>query len=298
MADAAWLLWQQVRKTSPLVQCLTNDVAMDITANVLLAAGASPAMVSSSDECEAFAQHCASALLVNLGTLSSANVAAQRLAIAAALANGKPVVLDPVACGATPYRTNACVAALELRPTVVRGNAGEVLSLAKAAGAWEEEIVGGGGDSDKPLVRGVDSAVGTGDRRVLQAARAIAEIYGCVVGASGAVDLVVAPSSAGSSSGLVLAVRNGVEMLTRVTAAGCSLTALIAAFVAAAGAGDANEVALATAAALSVFGVAAEVALERAEQKGPGSLRVGLLDALYLMTEEEFKKRAKVEKMG
>jgi hydroxyethylthiazole kinase len=300
-SEAAWLLWQQVKKTSPLVQCLTNDVAQDITANVLLAAGASPAMVASSDECEAFAQHCASALLVNLGTLSSAAVASQRLAIQAALANGKPVVLDPVACGATPYRTNACVAALELRPTVVRGNAGEVLSLAKAAGAWEEEIrgAGGGTDDDKPLVRGVDSAVGTGDRRVLQAARAIAEIYGCVVGVSGAVDLVVAPSAGdGSSSGLVLAVRNGVEMLTRVTAAGCSLTALIAAFVAAAGADDAKEVALATAAALAAFGVAAELSLERAQHKGPGSLRVGLLDALYLMTEDEFKKRAKIERMG
>lgn len=294
-ADAAWLLYTKVKKASPLVQCITNDVAMDITANVLLAAGASPAMVGSADECEAFATHAASALLINLGTLQSANVASQRLAMQAALASGKPVVLDPVACGATPYRTNACVAALELHPTVVRGNAGEILSLAKAAGAWEEEATtGGGGTDDQPLTRGVDSAVGTGDRRVLQAARGLAETYGCVVGVSGAADLIVRPGASG-----VLGVKNGVEMLTRVTAAGCSLTALIAAFVAAAdGASNADDAAVATAAAFSVFGVAAELALERAQFKGPGSLRLGLLDALYLVTEEEFKSRAKIEKMG
>lgn len=284
----AWETWRAVKARRPLVQCLTNDVAMDITANVLLAAGASPAMVASSDECEAFAADCADAVLVNLGTLSSAAVAAQRLAIQAAKAARKPVVLDPVACGATPYRTNACVAALKLRPTVVRGNAGEVVALANAAGAWreEEQDTSGGG-----LVRGVDSALGTQDPRVLSAAFAMTQKFGCVVAVSGETDLVL-----GGVLKYALAVRNGVEMLTRVTAAGCSLTALIAAFVAVdEGKIDRSAEIAATAAAFAVFGVAAEIALDRAEHKGPGSLRAGLLDALYLMTEEEFKARAKIE---
>lgn len=289
LASEAWHIWEWVRKMSPLVQCITNDVAMDITANVLLAAGASPAMVSSTDEAEHFASHAASALLVNLGTLRSDAVAAQRLAMQAATLAGKPVVLDPVACGATPYRTSACVRALELRPTVVRGNAGEVLALAAASGAWVEESGSAGG----PLVRGVDSAVSSGDARVLAAAKAIARRYGCVVAVSGEVDLVLAFSESRLRG---YAVRNGVEMLTRVTAAGCSMTALVAAF-AAAGTRCGVGPALSVAAALSVFGACAEAALERAGRKGPGSLRAGLLDELYLMTEDEFKRLAKIQEL-
>lgn len=279
---------------------------MDITANVLLAAGASPAMVASSDECEAFAAHCASALLVNLGTLTSSAVASQRLAVQAAHRAQKPVVLDPVACGSTPYRTAACVEALRLRPAVVRGNAGEVVALAAAAGVLQqkgeqgEQGEGGGTEGGEPLVRGVDSAVGAQDPRVEAAARALARAFGCVVAVSGAVDLVVWPGAAAATA--ALRVSNGVEMLTRVTAAGCSLTALIAAFVAVAaaeaqeeaGGGGGQRLAAATAAALAAFGVAAELALERAAFKGPGSLRAGLLDALYLMTKDEFLQRAKI----
>jgi hydroxyethylthiazole kinase len=292
LADAAWECWQAMRRKSPLVQCLTNDVAMDITANVLLAAGASPAMVASSDEGEHFAQRCANAVLINLGTLTSPAVAAQRLVMQAALAGGRPVVLDPVACGATPYRTAACVRALELKPTVVRGNAGEILALASAAGVWSPEEAEAAAAA-APTVRGVDSAVGSGDPRVLQAARALSRRFECVVAASGEVDLVV------PGRGPCLRGRNGVEMLTRVTAAGCSMTALIAAFLAA----DAVTIpelcpaAAAAAAAMCVYGVAAELALERAERKGPGSLRAGLLDELYLMTREEFVARAKIEKI-
>lgn len=44
--STVWGVWQRVREARPLTQCITNYVSMDIMANVLLAAGASPAMVS------------------------------------------------------------------------------------------------------------------------------------------------------------------------------------------------------------------------------------------------------------
>ncbi len=47
---------------------------------------------------------------------------------------GKPWVLDPVGCGATSYRTAACLALLKCHPAVVRGNASEIMALAGAAG--------------------------------------------------------------------------------------------------------------------------------------------------------------------
>lgn len=96
----------------------------------------------------------------------------------------------------------------------------------------------------------------------------MAEANGCIVAVSGAVDIV-------TDGKRVVGVRNGVAMLQKITATGCSVTALIAAFVAV----DPLHAFEATATALSVFGVAAEMAMDLA--KGPASLRMHLIDSLY-----------------
>ncbi|KAG1677231.1 hypothetical protein FOA52_013430 [Chlamydomonas sp. UWO 241] len=201
----AWSAWQRVRAAKPLVHCITNYVSMEVMAGTLLAAGASPAMVHSADEVEAFAR-ISSALLINMGTLSSEWVAAKKLAARSAVGAGVPWVLDPVGCGATPFRTRACLDLLACRPTVVRGNASEIMALAGAEGS----------------VRGVDSTAASIE--ALRHAAILARVHGCTVAVSGEVDYITDGSK-------VLEVRNGEEMLTLVTAAGCSLTALVAAFV-------------------------------------------------------------------
>ncbi|KIY95519.1 hydroxyethylthiazole kinase [Monoraphidium neglectum] len=256
---SVWALWHAMRDKGPLVQCITNLVSMDLMANTLLAAGASPAMAHALDEVEDFVG-IADALLINISNLSSDWNAAKKLAAQKAVALGKPWVLDPVGCGATPYRTQMCLALLQLRPTVVRGNASEILALAGAAGS---------------AVRGVDSTAES--HEALDAAKALARRCSCIVAVSGATDLV-------TDGTRVAGVSNGVPLLTRVTATGCSLTALIAAFLAVAPKGGELE---ATAAALAVFGLAGETSLAAAPRPGPGSLRVGLLDALHIMGEAE-----------
>mmetsp|Transcript_9122 Transcript_9122/g.26166 ORF Transcript_9122/g.26166 Transcript_9122/m.26166 type:complete len:279 (-) Transcript_9122:174-1010(-) len=220
-------LWRNMKRKKPLVQCITNYVSMDLAANLLLAAGASPAMVHSADEVEEFCS-ISSGLLVNLGTLSSEWIAAMKLAVNKANSTDTPWVLDPVGAGATQYRTKACVDILQMRPTVLRGNASEILAMAGAAGSG----------------KGVDSMVSSDN--ALEAAKAIARDYGCVVAVSGAIDYVTDGSR-------VLAVKNGVPMLCDITATGCSVTALIAALVAA----NTDDPLHATAAALAVFGWAA-----------------------------------------
>ena len=94
----------QLRATTPLVHCLTNTVVPQITANVLLAAGAAPAMIDLPEEAELFAG-IASAVLINVGNGSSEQHAAQRAAASASHGAGTPWVLDPVAVGALPVRT-------------------------------------------------------------------------------------------------------------------------------------------------------------------------------------------------
>ncbi|MCC9000382.1 MAG: hydroxyethylthiazole kinase [Candidatus Contendobacter sp.] len=247
-----WTRVAAVRERAPLVHNITNFVVMNNTANALLALGASPAMVHSLDEVEDFVA-ISQALVVNIGTLDSQQIAACKLAAMRAGAVGIPWILDPVGAGATPYRRSAASALAQLKPTVIRGNGSEILTLAQQTGQG----------------RGVDSTQDS--EAALGAARFLAIETGAVVAVTGVVDYV-------TDGVYVVAIENGHPLMTRVTGLGCSATAVIGAFLAV----EANAV-TATVAALAAFGVAGEIAAETA--RGPGSLQMGLLDTLYRLDE-------------
>lgn len=248
-ADDAIRVLDELRRRGPLVHCMTNIVVAGFTANVLLAVGASPAMVENSEESAEFAQ-VADAVLVNLGTLSPDKVTAMRAAVAAAARAGTPWVLDPVAVGALAYRTRFATELLASGPAVIRGNPSEILSLA--------------GVTDS-AGRGVDST--SGSRDALERAIELARRQRTTVAVSGAIDYI-------TDGAVVLEVRTGHEMMTRVTGLGCALGALVSACCAV----ERSPV-LAASAATTILTVAAEVAVKRSE--GPGSFAVSLLDALY-----------------
>lgn len=126
----AWTYLKKLRQEAPLVQCMTNFVSMDIMANVLLSAGASPVMIHSIEEIPEFTPK-VNALCVNLGTITPEWLPAMKKAAEVAIIEGRPWVLDPVAAGATSFRLMACLELLGLNPTVVRGNASEILALSK-----------------------------------------------------------------------------------------------------------------------------------------------------------------------
>ena len=260
--DAIWASLTAVREQQPLVHNITNFVVMNNTANALLALGASPAMVHALDEVEDFVA-ISQALVVNIGTLYAEQIAACKLAVLRARAAGVPWILDPVGAGATPYRRTAAGALARLRPGVIRGNGSEILTLVQQAGKG----------------RGVDSLHGS--ETAVNAARMLAAETGAVVAITGAVDYVTDGTQ-------VIAIANGHPLMTRVTGLGCSATAIIGAFLAVE-----HDPFMATAAGLVVFGIAGEIAAERAA--GPGSLQVALLDALYAMTQGDLAQRLKLE---
>lgn len=251
------ILFTRMRETSPLVQCITNYVAMNVAANVLLAAGASPAMVHAEEEAGEFAA-IAGALTVNIGTLSPTWVAGMKVAIAGARAAEKPWVLDPVAHFATTFRRQAVADLLDLRPAIIRGNASEIIAL-------------GGGQS---AGQGVDSGDAVSDAE--DAARQLALSAGAVVAVTGAVDFVTDGERSVRISG-------GSPLMPKVTALGCSLTALVGAFVAVAP----KQPFEATMAALATFAAAGEIA-ERGAQ-GPGSFAIRFLDSLHGLRSESLE---------
>ena len=119
----------QFRTLSPLTHCMTNEVVQSFTANTLLALGASPAMVIEPEEASQFAA-IASALLVNVGTLTQERATAMRAAVERAYHAKTPWTLDPVAVGALEFRRRFCLDLLSLQPAAIRGNASEILALA------------------------------------------------------------------------------------------------------------------------------------------------------------------------
>ncbi|MEO8451880.1 MAG: hydroxyethylthiazole kinase [Gemmatimonadota bacterium] len=257
-----WTPLARVRAASPLVHNITNYVVMNSTANALLAIGASPAMVHALEEVEEFVA-LSRALVINIGTLSPPWVEAMRRAVRSAKRAGIPWVLDPVGAGATSYRTATAAALIGLGPTVIRGNASEIAA------------VGGGSDAGG---KGVDSTRTSASS--LGVAKALARTTSAIVAMTGAVDYV-------TDGGRVVAIRNGDPLMARVTGLGCTASALVGAFLVGP---DPFE---ATVAALTVLGVAGEVAAIRSA--GPGSLQLELLDALHALDRATLTGRARVE---
>ncbi|VVB07293.1 unnamed protein product [Arabis nemorensis] len=265
--SGVWAHLTTVRQRSPLVQCITNFVSMDLVANTLLSAGASPAMVHSVVEIPDFTPH-VHALCVNVGTLTPDWLPSMKAAAELASKLGKPWVLDPAAVSCSRFRLKACLELVELKPTVIKGNGSEIIALSSASTGQ---------------TKGADSSHESTD--AIEAAKSLALSSGAVVAVSGAVDIV-------TDGKRVIGVRNGTKMMQKITATGCSLAGLIAAFLAI----DSLQPLEATVSAMSVFGIAGE--LGEAMSKGPASLRMHLIDSLYGLDETTVLNRVNITRLG
>lgn len=258
-----WQDMQRIRDKAPLVHNITNYVVMNTSANALLAIGASPVMAHAVEEVEEMVG-LASALVINIGTLSELWVEAMLKAGKEAQRRKIPIVLDPVGSGATQFRTNTAQKLIqEIHPAVIRGNASEIRSL----------LHSGQG------TKGVDSQRKPDE--VLDDARELSISAGCVVTVSGRVDLIIE----GNASARVV---NGHPMMAKVTGMGCTASALIGAFLAV------NPSPFKAAAnAMALMGITGELAAERSA--GPGSFQMNFLDALYCIGESDITQRLKMQ---
>ena len=258
-----WEAVQAIRAKSPVVHSITNYVVMNNTANALLALGASPVMAHAQEEMVEMVG-IASALVLNIGTLSQEWIKAMFLAGEAGRKKGIPIILDPVGAGATAYRTRTARELLkETRPAILRGNASEIMATC----------------GDLAQTKGVDSTEASHD--ALAAAHSLHKAYGCIISISGETDYIV-------GSDRTIRIHNGHAMMPRVTGLGCTATALTGAFAAVT-----PDPVLAAAQAMAVMGIAGEMAARKAE--GPGSLQMHFIDALYRMNGEDIRRDIRVE---
>jgi hydroxyethylthiazole kinase len=251
-----------LREKKPLIHNITNFVVMNYTANALLACGASPVMAHAPEEVSEMVS-LAGALVLNIGTLTADWVDSMLRAGKRANALKIPIVLDPVGSGATRLRTESAKRLIdELTIHVIRGNASEVLSLAR----------------ERSRTKGVDAIHGVDE--AAKAAVRLAKELNIPVAITGVVDLI-------TDGQRVYRVSNGDALMGYVTGSGCTATAIIGAFLAV----DRDPIEAATT-ALAYFGLAGEHAA--AKTRGPGSFQMALLDALYTMDETQLKEGARI----
>jgi hydroxyethylthiazole kinase len=259
----AYDLLEKVRQQQPVVHHLTNWVTIYDCAQVVKTLGASPVMAHAIEEVAEMSQ-IASALVLNIGTLTVELVAAMTVAARSANQKGIPVVLDVCGAGATALRDRICLELLNgVRIDVIKGNASEV---ARVSGASVQ-------------TRGVDTTEVAGDLALL--AEKLAHQRKATVVMTGKVDI----ATDGKTS---YRIGNGHSMMTQVVGTGCMAASVIGAFAAVE-----RDLALAAACALACYGVAAELAAEKAS--GPASFKERLFDCLYNLDRATVERLQRIE---
>ena len=250
----------RTRALHPLVPSITNTVTVNFVANAQLAVGGSAAMVYLPDEGAGMAKIGAS-MYINMGTLLPIYEETLPEVAKTLCEAGKPWVLDPVGMGIGALRTKILREFHAYRPTILRGNASEILALAHL---WELK-----GEREGTGVRGVDATDSV--EAAQSAAVALARSTGGVVAVSGATDLV-------TDGRWIARIAGGSHFFPLITGAGCSLGGVIAVYAAA---GRPFAAALGGTVLFNLAGREAE-----GEARGPASFQSCFLDALYRITPE------------
>ena len=257
-----------VHEKNPLAPSITNTVTQDFVANAQLAVGGSAAMLYLADECESIAQG-VSAFYINMGTAMPFYAETLPRTAQALQANRTPWVLDPVGIGLSELRTKILLQFKDFKPAIIRGNASEIIALAKL---WKLVY-----DSQGGQVRGVDST-----EKVIAAKSAaitLAKFTGGAVAVSGEEDLVTDGKE-------VIQCAGGSPLFQKITGSGCALGGVMAIYL---------TVASPFIAALTATTMFNQAGTKAAAQFGtPASFKTAFLDELYNLTAEDVSENFRV----
>ncbi|KFI61309.1 putative hydroxyethylthiazole kinase [Bifidobacterium pullorum subsp. gallinarum] len=261
-----------VRSTTPLAQSFTNFVTINLVANAQLAAGGTAAMSYLPDDVLDIAAICG-ATYINVGTLLPFYKDALADIARGLHDQGKPWVLDPVAAGLGATRTAILESFRDVPPTIVRGNASEIIVLDRMWGLTDTDAAADDGTRPAGVesVDEVDSAIPAARRLARHLAAHSPNGQGAVA-VSGAIDFITDGTHDYRLPG-------GSALMTKITGAGCSLGGVVGTYLAVA-----DPLTAAMAASLH-FNRAGEIA--EAAAHGPGSFQTEFLDALWNVTAEQ-----------
>ena len=256
-------LSERVRKNKPLVHHITNWVTIYDCANITRAFGALPVMAHAIEESPDMVK-IASALVLNIGTLTPTLIESMLAAGKSANENGIPIVLDAVGVGATKLRNDKAFELLDnIKVNIIKGNSSEIARLTGA----------------DVMTKGVEATKVEAD--LIEIAKNLSKQYNTVSVITGEEDII-------TDGKKVFLVRNGHKMMGSIVGTGCMAASVIGAF-----AGVEKDYALAAASALVCFGIAGELAAP--DSNGPGSFKGNFYDEVYNLNAEKIEKITKVE---
>ncbi|MCQ4725187.1 hydroxyethylthiazole kinase [Anaerotignum faecicola] len=271
----AEVIFKNIENKKPIVHNISNIVTVNDCANITLAAGGSPTMADNPDEVEDITKACAG-FVINMGNISDYLV--ESMIRAGKMNNniGHPVVLDPVGAGAAAKRNSVLFKLMEnVNFSVIRGNISEIKFLATGSGAAKGVDAD---ENDKVTYENLDKTVGF--------AKELSRKTGAVIAISGEFDII-------SDSTRAYIIKNGHNIMSKVTGTGCMLSSLIGVFCSA----NPDDILNAAAVAVSSFGYAGELAYKKTVETegGTSSFRMHLIDYVSKMTADVFKEGAKIE---
>lgn len=283
---------KNVHNRHPLIHCITNYVSINDCANIVLACGGAPIMAEDINEVSQITSIC-QGFDINIGMLNDNKLSSMLKAGATANELGIPVILDPVGAGSSDYRIKAVQNLMSnVQFGVIRGNVSEIKAIAAkqgihniAAGVYETM-------QKNKSAMGVEAGIAdkiTDDniKEMADFINKLSQKTGAVIAVTGGIDMV-------ADENRVYAIRNGHKMMSLVTGAGCQLSALTSAYVAA----DKEHILESVCAAVSVMGISGELAYRRmAEVDGNASYRNYIIDAVYNMTDETLKELGRIERI-
>jgi hydroxyethylthiazole kinase len=265
MKVAASDMLEKVRTEKPVIHHLTNWVTIYDCANIVKVFGASPVMAHAKEEVADMAG-IASALVLNIGTLTTDFVDAMKLAAKSANRKGIPVVLDVCGAGATKFRDDKCFEILdEAKVDIIKGNASEIARIA----------------GENVQTKGVDAAAV--EKNLQEVASGLAKQRSCTVVITGVEDIV-------ADGKRVVLVKNGHPMMANIVGTGCMAASVIGTFAAVE-----KDLVAASVAGLICYEIAAEIAAQ--EAKGPGSFKEKLFDAVFNLDAATVNRMQKIERI-
>ncbi|MBN2442338.1 MAG: hydroxyethylthiazole kinase [Spirochaetales bacterium] len=254
---------RKVREDKPLVHHITNWVTIYDCANIVKVFGASPVMAHAKEEVKDMV-NIASALVLNIGTLTLDIIEAMIIAGRAANNKGIPVILDVCGAGATKLRDDKCFEILdEVKISIIKGNSSEIARIA----------------GENSATKGVDA--GEVNKDLYSIAKTLGKRYHSTIVITGKEDIIA------DETGKCYSVENGVPMMANIVGTGCMATSVIGTFAA-----IEKNCAMAAAAGLCCFEIASEGALEKS--RGPGSFKVNLFDEVFHLSQETIERYKKV----
>jgi len=260
----AYNLLRKIRAKKPVVHHLTNWVTIYDCANVVKVLGASPVMAHAKEEAAEMAR-IASALVLNIGTLTVDFVEAMKIASKSANEKGIPVILDVCGAGATQLRDKKSFELLdEVKVSIIKGNSSEIARIS----------------GENVSTKGVDAT--KVEKDMIEIAKKLSRERRATVVITGKEDII-------TDSKKVYIVKNGDPMMTHVVGTGCMATSVIGTFAAVE-----RELTLAAAAGLVCFGIAAELAAK--DSCGPATFKEKMFDCLFNLDKKTISKMQRVER--